>query len=98
MAVNLVVLYRRPDDSEAFVGRFTRVHAPLIQRFPGLVAFQHGPIKPTLEGSGEWFYLAPRTCASRTQLEAALASSEGRGVRSFAGGLFEMAVPEGVPS
>ena len=102
MAVNLVVLYRRPDDPEVFVDHFTRVRAPLVQRVPGLVAFQHGPIEATLEGSGAWFDLALLAFAGRTQLDAALAPPEGRAagcdVRSFAAGLFEMAVQEVVPS
>ncbi len=102
MAVNLVVLYRRPLDPDAFLDHYARVHAPLVETFPGLMAFQHGPIRAALAGSDEWFYLAWLTFADRTQLDAALASEAGRAagrdVRAFAADLFDMVVQEVVPS
>lgn len=97
-----MVLYRRPPDSDAFLEHYARVHAPLVERFPGLMAFQHGPVRASLAGSGEWFYLALLTFADRAQLDVAMASEAGRAagrdVRAFAADLFEMVVQEVVPS
>lgn len=102
MAVNLVVMYRRPPDPEAFLEHYARVHAPLVDNFPGLMGFQHGPVRASLAGADEWFYLAVLTFADRAQLDAAMASEVGRAarrdVRSFAADLFDMVVQEVVPS
>ncbi len=99
MAVNLVVRFRRPPNPEAFLAHYREVHAPLVQRFPGLVAFSHGPVTP-LAGAADWFYLAVATFADRAQLDAALASeagrASGRDARAFADGLFDIVVQEEV--
>lgn len=102
MAANLVVRFRRPPNPDAFLAHYREVHAPLVQRFPGLVAFSHGPITEQLAGTGDWFYLAVATFADRAQLDAALSSAagreSGRDARAFAAGLFDILVQEVSPS
>jgi uncharacterized protein (TIGR02118 family) len=78
MAVNLVVMYRRPADPQAFYEHYTTVHVPLASRLPGLLAFQHGAVTRVVAGAEPWFYLAVLQFESTEALDAALASPEGR--------------------
>jgi uncharacterized protein (TIGR02118 family) len=95
---NLVVLYRRPSHPTAFLEHFRTVHAPLVNKFPGLQSWSHGPVSQTLAGSADWFYMALLTFADRAALDRALASPEGRAggrdVQQFAAGQFDMFVQE----
>ena len=43
MTVTLVVLYTLPYDPEAFDRHYVEVHAPLVDRVPGLLAWDPRP-------------------------------------------------------
>lgn len=71
-----VVLYRRPDDPEAFERYYRTVHVPLVKKFPGLLRMlitkTHGD-----EGStDEIFLISAMLWEDRASLEAALRSPE----------------------
>jgi len=72
-----VVLYRRPDDPEAFVHDYERTHLPLVRRFPELrratisrMEADHG------SASNDVFLMTAMYWDDRRSLEAALLSPE----------------------
>jgi uncharacterized protein (TIGR02118 family) len=40
MARQLIALYKKPDDVEAFLAHYHDVHAPLLRKVPGLQSMQ----------------------------------------------------------
>lgn len=73
-----VVLYRRPDDPEAFERHYRNVHIPLVHKFPGLRRMTFSKVEPDGdEAAAAVFFISTMYWDDRAGLEAAL-SSEAR--------------------
>jgi uncharacterized protein (TIGR02118 family) len=79
MTVTLVVLYTRPDDPEAFDRHYLEVHAPLVDRVPGLLSWDHGRLMAAVDGGDLPYYrIATLRFANQETLDAGLGSAEGQ--------------------
>ena len=86
--VRLVALYSQPEDTDAFDAHYRDVHAPIVARYPNLVAVRLTKADG-LGGRPAAFYLmAEMSFESRADLDEALASDagreSGRDLRNFA--------------
>jgi uncharacterized protein (TIGR02118 family) len=79
MTVTLVVLYTRPDDPDAFDRHYLDAHAPLVDRIPGLLGWDHARLSGAADGGDlPWYRIATLRFADQDALEAGLGSSEGK--------------------
>lgn len=70
-----VVLYRRPDDPEAFERYYREVHLPLVWKFPGLRRVTLSKVEADQDGSDAGvFLISTMYWADRASLELALRS------------------------
>lgn len=90
--IRLIVLYRRPDDIEAFMEHYTKVHMPLARQIPGLSRME--VMRVTADASGgepPYFLIAVLSFPDLDTFDAAMRSEEGRAaaedVTHFAEGL-----------
>ncbi len=85
----MVVLYRRPDDVEAFERAYAE-HLKLVEKVPGLVKATVTRFTRTLEGE-EFYLMAEMFFPDKDTLKTALRSPEmaavGKDAHSFAAGL-----------
>ncbi len=95
--VQLIALYRPPEDKEAFLLRYRTEHLPLAARMPGLLGMAAGPV----EGLGvdlPYWYMATLDFPDRETLMASQRSQESRAalkaLMAFAQGLVDFAVRE----
>jgi len=85
----LVVLYNRPEDTEAFDAHYRDVHTPIVSRYPNLRDMRLS--KPAGVGGREaaFYLMAEMTFDTATDLDAALVSEPGvasaKDLRNFAG-------------
>lgn len=86
MPVKLVALYRRPDDPEAFLDHYDRVHAPLVRRLPHLQSMTAGRVTGSPMGDTPYFLLAQMTFADRERFDEAMRSPENRAAGKDLGG------------
>ena len=89
MAARLIALYATPEDPAAFDAHYRDVHAPIVNRYPGMLDVRLTRADG-LGGHAPAFYLmAEMAFDSRADLDAALASEagieSGRDLRNFAG-------------
>jgi uncharacterized protein (TIGR02118 family) len=88
VSVRLIALYAPPEDPVAFDTHYHDVHAPIVQRYPGLRDLR----LTRAEGVGgrppAFYLMAEMAFDSRADLDAALASEagveSGRDLRTFA--------------
>ena len=89
MAARLIALYQQPEDPGAFDRHYREVHAPIIQRYPGLREMRMTPVEPMGPRSTPFYLQAEMTFDSRADLDAAVVSEPGiesaRDLRNFAG-------------
>src|SRR3954462_7240922 len=79
MTIKLVVLYTQPDDADGFAEHYLGVHAPLVNKIPGLQRFEGARIVAAADGGEQTFFrIAELYFADQAALEAALGSEEGR--------------------
>jgi uncharacterized protein (TIGR02118 family) len=79
MTVTLVVLYTRPDDPEAFDRHYLEVHAPLVDRVPGLIGWDHARLSAAVDGGDLPHHrIATLRFADQQALDAGLGSAEGK--------------------
>jgi uncharacterized protein (TIGR02118 family) len=79
MAAKLVVLYGTPDDADAFDAHYRDVHAPLVEKLPGLQRWSQAKIVAAADGGDLPFHLVVELhFADRSALEAAFGSDEGK--------------------
>ena len=71
-----VVLYRRPDDPEAFERYYRSVHVPLVKKFPGLRRMHITKTHGDAGSADEIFLISAMLWDDRAGLEAALQSPE----------------------
>ncbi len=95
--VQLIALYRPPEDKDEFLRRYRLEHLPLAARMPGLMGMAAGPI----EGVGldlPYWFMATLDFPDRETLKASQNSPESRAARkallAFADGLVDFAVRE----
>ncbi|MDA8347128.1 MAG: EthD family reductase [Thermaerobacter sp.] len=95
--VQLIALYRRPDDEDAFLRRYREEHLPLARQMPGLQRIEVGP----LEGLGDetpYWYMATLSFPDRAVFEesqrAPVSREAAKVLMSFAKGLVDFALRE----
>ena len=79
MAVKITISFSDPEDPDAFVDHYVKVHVPLVQALPGLRAFQWGRVLTNFDGSPpEQFWSISMTFDSEEAMHAAFASEAGQ--------------------
>jgi uncharacterized protein (TIGR02118 family) len=79
MPVKITINFADPEDPDAFVDHYVKVHVPLVQALPGLRAFQWGRVLTNFDGSPpEQFWSISMTFDSEEAMHAAFASDEGK--------------------
>jgi uncharacterized protein (TIGR02118 family) len=77
--VRLLVLYGHPKDPAAFDSYYAQVHLPLAKRMTGLTKWTIGKVLGTPDGQpSDFYYMADLYAESREQIEAILATPEGK--------------------
>ena len=77
--VKAIVLYGHPADPAAFDDHYARIHAPLVDRIPGLKLFEVNRVVGTPEGGDLPYYrVAELSFESQEALQAGLSSPEGQ--------------------
>jgi uncharacterized protein (TIGR02118 family) len=88
VAVRLIALYATPDDPAAFDAHYRDVHAPIVNRYPGLLDLRLTRPDGVADRAPAFYLVAEMAFASRADLEAALGSEpgieSGRDLRNFA--------------
>ena len=78
MTVKLTVVYAEPEDADAFDKHYFEVHAPLVDKWPGLQRTEVSTVLGGPMGSPSPYHLiAELYFADEDALNAALASPEG---------------------
>ena len=89
MAVRLIALYATPEDPVAFDAHYRDVHAPIVNRYPGLRELRLTRADGVAARPPAFYLMAEMTFDDRSALDAALASEagieSGRDLRNFAG-------------
>lgn len=79
MTVSLIVHYATPDDSAEFERHYLEVHAPLVERVPGLQSWSSARVVAAADGGDTSVYrIATLLFADQDALQTALATPEGR--------------------
>lgn len=83
MSVTLIVLYTQPDDVAAFEEHYTRIHAPLVDKVPGIERWWSQQIVAAPdEGELTYHRIAELHFPDQATLEAGLGSAEGQATAS----------------
>jgi uncharacterized protein (TIGR02118 family) len=73
------VLYTQPDDGDAFDEHYLGVHAPLVDKIPGLERFEGARFVGAADGGAQTYHrIAELYFTDQSAMEAALASDEGK--------------------
>ena len=84
----LIVLYRQPEDPEAFDAHYRDVHTPLVRAYPNLRELRTTTPAGVGGRPSPYHLMAEMTFDSRADLDAALSSeagiASGRDLRNFA--------------
>jgi uncharacterized protein (TIGR02118 family) len=102
MAKQLIALYKKPDDVDAFLAHYTDVHTPLIRKVPGLQSMQLARVEAdAFGGEPPYFMVATMTFADAAAFKTAMSSEEnkaaGKDLMSFARGLVTLMVCDAEP-
>lgn len=93
----MVVLYKAPQDPEAFMAYYREKHLPLVAKIPGLVRSEITRLDRTLMGDG-YFLMAEMFFADGDSFRAAMKSPEnaatGADLANFAEGLATVMIGE----
>jgi uncharacterized protein (TIGR02118 family) len=89
VAVRLIALYATPEDPAAFDAHYRDVHAPIVNRYPGLRDLRLTRADGVAGRPPAFYLVAEMAFDSRADLDAAMASEagieSGRDLRNFAG-------------
>jgi uncharacterized protein (TIGR02118 family) len=89
VSVRLIALYATPEDPAAFDAHYHGVHAPIVNRYPGMLDLRLTRADGVAGREPAFYLMAEMTFGSRADLDAALASDagveSGRDLRNFAG-------------
>jgi uncharacterized protein (TIGR02118 family) len=78
MTIKLVVLYAQPADPAAFDEHYLGIHAPLVEKLPGLQRFETGRITAALDGGEQTYHrVAELYFADQAAMDGAFGSPEG---------------------
>ncbi|MFZ0171765.1 MAG: EthD family reductase [Acidimicrobiales bacterium] len=92
MTIKLVVLYTQPADPEAFDSHYLAVHAPLVEKIPGLERWESARLVAAADGGDQpYFRIAELYFADQEALGGALGSPEGQATA----GDFQQIAPPG---
>jgi uncharacterized protein (TIGR02118 family) len=84
----LVVLYRPPEDPEAFDAHYRDVHTPIVSRYPNLRDLRLTKLDGVAGRPSPYYLMAEMVFSSYADLDEALTSEAGaesaRDVRNFA--------------
>ena len=79
MTVKLVVLYTRPEDSDAFDRHYLATHMPLVDKIPGLQRTETPRFVAAADSGEQTYYRSAELYfADQGALEAAFGSDEGK--------------------
>ena len=85
----LVVLYNRPDDTDAFDAHYRDVHTPIVSRYPNLRSTRLSKVAGVGGREPAYYLMAEMAFDSAAELDEALASEPGaasaKDLRNFAG-------------
>jgi uncharacterized protein (TIGR02118 family) len=94
--VKLLALYTRPENPEAFLDHYAKVHLPLMAQVPGLQKTVVNRVDKALLGEAPYFLIVEMRFADQAAFDAAMASPEnraaGKDLMSFARGLVTLVV------
>jgi uncharacterized protein (TIGR02118 family) len=86
--VRLIVLYNEPEDRSAFDAHYREVHAPIVERYPGLREVHVTRLEGVAGRASPYYLMAEMIFESRADLDAALgspaAAESARDLRNFA--------------
>ncbi len=54
--VELIVLYKTPNDPEHFEKYYREVHGPMTTKLAGVKSYSYGPVRAVDGGGGEFFW------------------------------------------
>ena len=77
MAVRLIALYATPEDPAAFDAHYREVHAPIVNRYPGMLDMRLTRTDGVADREPAFYLMSEMFFASRADLDAALASEAG---------------------
>ncbi|HEX2909954.1 MAG TPA: EthD family reductase [Chloroflexia bacterium] len=78
----MIVMYKEPaeEDKARFDDHYFNVHVPLCQKYPGLVSAEVNRLTGAATGKPPYYLISELTFNSKADLDAALASPEGKAV------------------
>jgi uncharacterized protein (TIGR02118 family) len=87
--VRLIVLYNTPEDAAAFDAHYRDVHAPIVQRYPGLRDLRITHLSGVAGRESTYYLMSEMVFDSLDDLDVAVSSEWGaasaRDLRNFAG-------------
>ena len=75
--VELIVLYKTPNDPEHFEKYYREVHGPMTAKLAGVKSYSYGPVRAVDGNAGEFFWYWSGTFDSTQAALDAMASPEG---------------------
>lgn len=92
MAAKLVVLYGKPEDPDAFDAHYRDVHAPLVDKIPGLQHWDTAKFVGAADGGDVPFHMVVELhFANPADIDAAFGSDEGKAAAAD----YQQIAPEG---
>ena len=76
--VELIVLYKTPNDPEHFKKYYCEVHGPMTTKLAGVKSYSYGPVRAVDGGAGEFFWYWSGTFDTTQAAIDAMASPEGQ--------------------
>lgn len=76
--VKVMVLYRKPDDAEAFEKRYIEGHLPLVQKYPNVKDTTFSKVSRSLMGEFGYSYIFTGAWADKDGMKADMNSEEAR--------------------
>jgi uncharacterized protein (TIGR02118 family) len=71
-----VVIYRRPEDPEAFDSAYRETHLPLVAKTPGLTRIEASRVRKTVHGEPDMHLIAVMHFTDPEAMRVGLASAE----------------------
>ena len=76
--VELIVLYKTPNDPEHFEKYYREVHGPMTTKLAGVKSYSYGPVRAVDGGASEFFWYWSGTFDTTQAAIDAMASPEGQ--------------------
>jgi uncharacterized protein (TIGR02118 family) len=78
--IKIIVLYKKPSDTEKFDAHYLGTHMPLAAKLPGLLRAETVKPSPGLDGSEPPFYMQTELVFDSADLMGVFGSAEGAAV------------------